>query len=246
MTKRGRIDIIHLAIMGEVGRSALSAAGWEVACGRRAKARGAVSASVATKEESFRGELVIVIKAFAGKVFIMEANTRKSDNKTRMLVTLSILIAMEIVLSRFLSVSAWNTKIGFSFVPIVLAAMLYGPLAGGIVAALGDFIGAILFPIGAYFPGFTLTAFLSGLIFGLFLYRSQAVHRVVAAVLINQFVLSLFVNTLWISILYGSPYGPLLLTRITQTLILSTVQILSIIAITRALPRFRESAGGMA
>lgn len=232
--------------MGEVGRSALSAAGWEVACGRRAKTRGAVSASVATKEDSFRGELVIVIKAFAGKVFIMETNTRKSDNRTRMLVTLSILTAMEIVLSRFLSISAWNTKIGFSFVPVVLAAMLYGPLAAGIVAALGDFIGAMLFPIGAYFPGFTATAFLTGLVFGYFLHENQSIFRVPAAVLINQCVLSLFLNTLWISILYGSPYGPLLLTRIPQTVILSAVQMLSIIAITRALPRLRESAGGAA
>ena len=37
---------------------------------------------------------------------------------------------MEIVLSRFLSLSAWNVKIGFSFVPIALAAILYGPMAG--------------------------------------------------------------------------------------------------------------------
>ena len=42
--------------IGEVGRSASSAAGWEVACGRRAEARGAASASVATCEGLFSGK----------------------------------------------------------------------------------------------------------------------------------------------------------------------------------------------
>ena len=146
---------------------------------------------------------------------------------TRTLITLSLLTAIEIVLSRFLSISAWNIKIGFSFVPIVVAAMLYGPLAAGIVGALADFLGAILFPIGAYFPGFTLTAFLTGCVFGCFLHRKQGWLQIAAAVGINQFLLSLFLNTLWISVLYGSPYVPLLATRVVQCLILTVVQLVS-------------------
>ena len=52
------------------------------------------------------------------------------------LTTLAMLTAIEIVLSRFLSINAWNIKIGFSFVPIVVAAILYGPIAAGIVVYL--------------------------------------------------------------------------------------------------------------
>ena len=157
---------------------------------------------------------------------------------TRTLTTLALLTAVEIVLSRFLSVNAWNIKIGFSFVPIVIAAVLYGPLEAGTVAALGDFIGALLFPIGAYFPGFTLTAFLTGCVFGLFLHQKQNWLRIIAAVGINQFILSLFLNTLWISILYGSPYGPLLITRAVQSVLLTVVQLVSIRLITAALARY--------
>ena len=144
---------------------------------------------------------------------------------TKSLTVIAMLTAMEIVLNRFFSINAWNIKIGFSFVPVVAAAILYGPLAAGTVGALGDFIGAILFPIGAYFPGFTLTAFLTGLVFGFFLHKRQKVFFTVAAVGINQFILSLFLNTLWISALYGSPYMPLLGTRIFQTLLLFVVQV---------------------
>ena len=39
--------------------------------------------------------------------------------------------ASGIVLSRFLSINTWSFKIGFSFVPIVLAAMLYAGIRSG-------------------------------------------------------------------------------------------------------------------
>lgn len=165
-----------------------------------------------------------------------------SKFNTKTLTIMSLLIALEIVLSRFLSFSAWNMKIGFSFVPVVIAAILLGPLQAGLVGALSDFIGAILFPIGAYFPGFTLTTFLTGAVFGLFLHKQQDLKRILTAVLVNQFVLSLFLNTLWISVLYGTPYVPLLATRVVQCLILTEVQLICIQAISKILKRYGKKA----
>lgn len=156
----------------------------------------------------------------------------------RTVVYLGVLTALEIVLSRFLSISAWNLKIGFSFVPIAAAAMLFGPLPAAIVAALGDFLGAILFPIGPYFPGFTLTAFLTGLTFGVFLFKKRSVLRVLGAVAIVQFLLGLLLNTFWISVLYGSPFGPLMATRAVQCAILAPVQFIVILLLGRALETY--------
>ena len=155
----------------------------------------------------------------------------------RMLIVLAMLTALEIVLSRFLSINAWNLKIGFNFVPIVVAAILYGPLAAAAVAALGDFLGALLFPIGPYFPGFTFTALLTGLVFGFFLYQKQTVLRTVIPVCINQLILSLLLNTLWISVLYHNPYFPTLVSRLVQCAILIPVQIIVILATSPALKR---------
>lgn len=163
------------------------------------------------------------------------------SEKIHRLTALAFLLAIEIILSRFLSFSAWNVKIGFSFVPIVLAALLYGPAAGSLVAGLGDFIGALLVPIGAYFPGFTLTALCTGYVFGLFLHKKQSLSRVITAVVVNQLVFSLLVNSLWISILYSSPYFPLLSTRTFQCCILSPVQILSILLIIKARKHLKHS-----
>ena len=161
---------------------------------------------------------------------------------TRTLTLTALLTALEIVLSRFLSISAWNMKIGFAFVPVVIAALLLGPVWAGVTAALADFLGAVLFPVGPYFPGFTLTAFLMGAVYGLFLYRRQSIGRILAAVAVHQLALSLLLNTLWISLLYGSPYGPLLITRLPQCVLLAVVQIVVIQALVRLLPRLVRSA----
>ena len=153
----------------------------------------------------------------------------------KLLPMMGVLIAIEIVLSRFLSINAWNLRIGFSFVPIAIAGMLLGPLPAGIVAAVADVLGAILFPTGPFFPGFTLTAFLTGVIWGIFLYRKQTALRILFAVLINQLILSFLLNSLWISVLYGSPFMPLLATRIIQTAILIPVQFIVIGALMKTL-----------
>ena len=146
---------------------------------------------------------------------------------------MAALIATEVVLSRFLSFAVWNMKIGFAFVPVVAAAILLGPVKAGVISAVSDLIGALLFPIGTYFPGFTFTAFLIGMVFGLFLHREITLLRIVGAVAINQLVLSLLLNTLWISVLYASPYEALLITRLTQCAILIPVQIATIGVLTK-------------
>ena len=158
----------------------------------------------------------------------------------RTLVNLAVLTALEIVLSRFLSISTQELKIGFSFVPVVLAAALYGPLGGALCAGLGDLIGAVLFPIGPYFPGFTLTAALTGAVFGLFLHKKIRWQGTAAAVLINQLPLSLGLNTLWISLLYGTPYLALLSTRLLQCAILIPVQIIVILLLKPLIEYLKE------
>ncbi len=151
------------------------------------------------------------------------------------------LVAIEIILSRFLSIHTWNLKIGFSFVPIVLTAMIFGGVYAGLVGAIGDIIGAILFPVGPYFPGFTITAFLNGVIFAFFLKKKPTFVNIVISVLLVQIVGSLGLNTLWISILYGSPFWPLFATRIYQTIVMSVVQIVVTYVLSKKLiPVVRE------
>lgn len=164
------------------------------------------------------------------------------------LTSLSLLIALEVVLSRFLSFSVWNQKIGFAFVATAVSGMMFGPLGGAVVGGLADFVGAILFPIGAYFPGFTLTNAILGAIFGLMFYVAPKykllddpkIHLKTLldkntlilgiwsflCAFVNLLLCTLLLNSLWISILYKTPIRELVVTRIVQCAIMIPVQTL--------------------
>ena len=160
---------------------------------------------------------------------------------TKSIALLALFLATEIVLSRFLSIALWNLKIGFAFLPLVLAARKYGPSGGMIVGGLGDFVGAILFPIGAYYPGFTLTAILNGFVFGFVLHKKCNLPRIIVAVLIAQIFGSLLLNTLWISRLYGSPFIPLFISRIVQVCISIVIEIITLPIVLKYMQKFERS-----
>ncbi|MEG1166381.1 MAG: folate family ECF transporter S component [Oscillospiraceae bacterium] len=134
------------------------------------------------------------------------------------LCRVAILVALEIILSRFLSISTPELKIGFGFVPIALCGIMFGPFWALAAGATADFLGAVLLPIGSYFPGFTLTAALTGLCFGLFLHRKNARYfpNVVLCAIVNCVFLSFGLNTFWISVISGSPFIVLASTRVVQ------------------------------
>lgn len=153
-------------------------------------------------------------------------NTKKK-NLTKKICVLALLTAAGVVLGRLVPVvNLWNTKIEFAFVAVMLAACISGPVGGAVVGALVDFIGAILMPTGAYFPGFTVTAAITGLVFGLLLYKKCNFVRIVIAVLSTQLVCGLLLNTLFISILYTKVFTALLATRAIQFVVMSVVEII--------------------
>ncbi len=138
-----------------------------------------------------------------------------------------MLIALDVVLTRFLSVNTPITRVGFSFIPVAVAGYLYGPLGGALVHGLSDVIGALLFPIGPYFPGYTLTAVLIGFFYGLCFRQNSRFSRVVLGTA-AQTACSLFLTSLWIVVTStkGAAYGPVLLTRLPQAAVMAVVQLL--------------------
>ena len=159
---------------------------------------------------------------------------------TKKLVTLSMLVAIQVVLSRFVSIQMWNFKVGFGFVPVIIAAIRMGPIEAGICGAMADFIGAMLFPTGVFFPGFTLTAALIGVVYGLFLHREQSFVRVILSVVLNRVLFTIFLNSLWISMLYGSPMRALMTTRLIQRAIIIPVQTICIMLLAPLAQRLKK------
>ncbi len=167
----------------------------------------------------------------------------KHKFSTKMLAVMSILVALEVIIARFGTIRPTESiKISLDFIPIVAAAILYGPVPAVIISILADVLGAFLFPVGPYFPGFTLTAAMTGLLYGLLLHKSQRMPRVVIAVLLQQVVLSLGLNTLWLHILYGLPYLPTLTARLVQAAIVTTVQLVMIPLIAKTVKEAEKRA----
>ena len=147
---------------------------------------------------------------------------------TRDLVILSLLIAMNIILSRFLSIATPIMKIGFSFLPLTIAAVMYGPKYTAIVAVIADIIGATLFPSGAFFPGFTITTFIVGILYGVFLYnKPRDLKNIITAVFIVNLI-ELILNTGNLYLLTGQAIWMTLPTRAVQSLIMFAVKTFTI------------------
>jgi ECF transporter S component (folate family) len=127
-------------------------------------------------------------------------------SKVKELVLASLLLAILIVVERLVSVQTQFLRISFAYVPIMLCAILLGPAWSAGVAALGDLIGALLFPKGAFFPGFTLSALLTGLIHGLLLYNTKNNKQFLLRVIISTFTVLVFIHSgltsLWLGIMY--------------------------------------------
>ena len=160
----------------------------------------------------------------------------------RLLVQLAMLVALEIVLNRFLSIRTPIVKIGFAFVPIVVCAMAYGPVWASAVYVIADITGTLI-EGNVPLPGLTVSCALIGFVFGLFLFELDRLPvyslkmwlRIIAAVAINQIVFSLVCNSYWLwsagFIGKDVPYFTCVYMRIPQTAILFAVQIVLIPAL---------------
>lgn len=145
----------------------------------------------------------------------------RSLRDTRKLVYCAMLLAVQVVLGQLSSVQLGTAiRVSFGYLAVSATAVLLGPFPAMASAALADVLGYILKPVGEYFPGFTLSAALGGLIYGLmFFERKITIPRVLIAKLAINLVVNLLLNTLWLNLLYGDAFFAILPARALKNLI---------------------------
>lgn len=143
-----------------------------------------------------------------------------SVKSTRELVLLGVFTALTVLLARVFAIQTPYVHFGLSFLPVALCAAWFGPCKAGAVSALADIIGANLLGTGAYFPGFTVSAFFTGWIYGMFFYRQRPkIWRVLLAfLLVNAFV-HLLLNTFWLVLFYEKGASLILAARVPKLVI---------------------------
>jgi len=160
----------------------------------------------------------------------------------RSLTAIAMLTAVNLLLSLTVSIQiSQSLKLSFGFLATALIAHLYGPVPAMISAGICDILQALIRPTGPYFPGFTLTAVLGALIYGLFLYRQKPTWLSVglARGLVNL-LLHVLLNSLWLKLLYGSAFWAMLPTRLFKNLALLPLEILLLMLILPLGEKFKQ------
>ncbi|MDI6600395.1 MAG: folate family ECF transporter S component [Thermoanaerobacteraceae bacterium] len=157
-----------------------------------------------------------------------------------------LFIALSIVLTRTMSFmitvgGIQGVRIGLGGMPIILSGIVLGPGLGALVGAASDVIGYILFPNGPYFPGFTLTAALSGALPAILLRfidrkRSFPLIKILIVIAISDIITSIFLDTYWLVIMYHKAIAVLLPPRITARVIMIPVNSYLIYSLLRYVP----------
>lgn len=157
----------------------------------------------------------------------------------RVMIAAAFLTALSIVLTRFLSVITIGgapVRVGLGVIPIIVAGLYLGPIAGAMTGLLADLIGVLINPMGTFHPGFTLDSVLRGLIPGLLvllfsrlpLYKTKKWGNYVVIVLAWLAVtvcVSIFMTPIWLSGFSGAPYWLTLWGRLPIVLMIGVAHL---------------------
>ncbi|MEW6724752.1 MAG: folate family ECF transporter S component [Bacillota bacterium] len=164
---------------------------------------------------------------------------------TRHLVLAGLLIALNIIFVRLLAFKVMvggttTLRLSFGTIPVMFAGLLLGPWWGAAVGAMGDLVGFALNPGGAFFPGFTLTAALTGFIPGVLLHRNYqrgmvTVVQLLAVVALSELV-TVLLNTYWLTFIIGKGFMVLLPMRAAARAVTIPVYTLVLQALRRIVP----------
>ncbi|MCL2587225.1 MAG: folate family ECF transporter S component [Firmicutes bacterium] len=140
--------------------------------------------------------------------------TKKDDINSNTKIALSaLLIGFFIVNNRWFRLSfipLMPFDISFAIVAVIVAAFVMGPVWAALVGGLGDLIAATIWPMGGAFnPAFTLSWVLTGVVFGIFLYRGRnktdrrLVINMTISMLVVYIAIKLLLVSLWIWLFFS-------------------------------------------
>ena len=163
------------------------------------------------------------------------------------LAVTALFIALNVALD-LMNIRIWITpelRVGVGFVLNASIAMLYGPSVGMMAGFCTDVLGYLANPVGgAYFPGYTLTAIVGGLIYGLWLYpRKPTVLRVIGAKACINLFCNIGLNTLWNAMTAGKAMAVLLPVRAVKNLMMLPVEVVLLFLATRLVLTVAKRAG---
>ena len=133
-----------------------------------------------------------------------------------------------------------TVKITPSFLGHAVTGALLGPFPAMLNGALADVLMWLIKPAGAYFPGYTLSGLLGGLLYGVALYRRRGKQLYIGAAagkLAVNALINVALNTYWSSIFVGKAYLALLPARALKNMIAWPIESILLILVLLALEK---------
>ena len=160
---------------------------------------------------------------------------------TRQLTLASMLIALQVVLGKLSVGDPTVVKVGLGFIATALIGYFLGPWIGGLAMVINDLISNTILSSGTlFFPGFTFSAFVSGVIAGMFLYNQKITwQRALVYEFCQILVTNIFFTTLWIYLMSlsssstGRAFMALLMVRMPKEVISWPIEALIVFVILR-------------
>ncbi|MDD3174647.1 MAG: folate family ECF transporter S component [Herbinix sp.] len=151
----------------------------------------------------------------------------KEFKNVRCITLTAMFGAISIILGSLTIMVGDFLKIGFSFLPNEFVFYLFGPLVGAVYGAAMDILTFLVKPMGSFFPGFTISAVLTGILYGIIMYkRPLSLKRIIIANLIRVVFIDLLLNTYWLTILIGKGFFVLLPLRALKGFIMMPIETL--------------------
>lgn len=139
---------------------------------------------------------------------------------------IALFIALKIVVGMVRIPVSENLRITLTYIVVAIEGMIVGPVAGVVSGFVCDNVSFMLFPDGAYFPGYTITAMLGSFIFSLLLYQQKiTITRITIAKVLNNYIVNVLLGSLWSSMLYGKAYIVYFTSSIIKNTILLPIEI---------------------
>ena len=173
------------------------------------------------------------------------ADSSRELTKVQALAVCAMMLALRVVLGIFtnftLAIMPF-VKIGFSFIPVVITAYLYGPVCAAVVSGAGDVLSLILANPTAFSlnPALTACYVWEGILYGLILYKSELnLKEIIIAKAAVLVLCALPLNTLILSGMMNIPYPTLLLYRTAVLVPFGAVEVLIVRLIKPLLMRIK-------
>ncbi len=145
--------------------------------------------------------------------------------KLKTIVITALLIAVGIVLGQFSIQLTETTKIGISFIATQMTANLFGPVVGGIMGGVADVLKFIIKPTGPFLIGYTISAILGPVIYGMILYKKPiSFWRIFIAKTIVAIFINLLLGTFWSYHYFGAAFWATIPSKLLQQVIQVPIQ----------------------